>query len=152
MKVFISHQQEDSACARTVASGLRQYGWETYLDVIDSALQEDGPGLSDYIREQMSKCTQLLSVISSSTKNSWWVPWEIGVASEKDFLIATYVAEHTELPSYLKKWPCLMTLNDIAKYVRLSNTANSRIRTAYAQHRASIARNFHRELRRSLGQ
>ena len=151
MKVFISHQRKDAEWARRISSRLRDYGLESYLDVIDSALQKDGPELSDYLREQMTKCTQLLAVVSSSTNESWWVPWEVGVASEKDFLIATFIVESTQMPSYLKKWPYLRTMQDVGEYAKQSLSVSTRIRTAYSHQRASIAGNFHRELKRSLG-
>ena len=152
MKVFLSHQRDDSTRAMKVAARLRYNGLDTYLDVVDDALRKDGPELSDYLRAQMSTCTQLMAVVSSSTKGSWWVPWEIGVASEKDFLIATYTSEYTELPSYLKKWPFLRTDQDIDEYARLSKTAAANIRKGYLYTREAVARSFHHDLKRVLRQ
>lgn len=161
LKVFISHKQEDSGSAAVVAQRLKSNGIDCYLDVVDTALNKDGEDLSDYIRNKMLDCDQLMAVVSDNTKLSWWVPWEIGVATEKSFLISTYAVDNTGLPDYLKKWPYLKSLSDIdtyAKYVKSaqSESQNQRIRKGYVDltqsERAVVAMSFHKGLRQALGQ
>jgi hypothetical protein len=86
VKVFVSHQKADSEIALAVAARLRvHHQIDSYLDVIDTNLALSGESLGEYLRAEMGKCTQLIAVVSASTKISWWVPWEIGIATEKNF-------------------------------------------------------------------
>lgn len=158
-KVFISHKNTDSALAARVAQRVRLNGLDTYLDVIDDALVKDGPDLADLLLERMSKCDQLIAVVSESTKTSWWVPWEIGVGSEKGFRMASYSERSISLPSYLEKWPDLHSDLDIDLYCKLSERADAEIRSrtrtilnenARMNIRKSEALDFHKTLRAEL--
>src|SRR6266851_8187582 len=118
IKVFISHKKEDAEQAAAVAAHLTAGGLSVYLDVIDGQLGKSGPDLADYIRAQLDNCTQLLAVISAQTQASWWVPWEIGVATEKERFLASFVSGNATVPEYLAKWPYLRTRADLDKYVQ----------------------------------
>jgi hypothetical protein len=154
VKVFVSHKNEDSEQAAAVSAFLRNRGLMVYLDVIDSQLEKGGPDLADYIREQLERCTQLLAVISRQTRASWWVPWEIGVATEKERFLASYVSDGSTVPEYLAKWPYLRTKSDLEMYVAESKKAQLLVeqkgRTAAA--RSTGFRAFHANLKSSLGQ
>ncbi|MER9001167.1 MAG: toll/interleukin-1 receptor domain-containing protein [Mesorhizobium sp.] len=156
VKVFISHKQEDSYQATYVAERLRAGGLDVYLDVIDAQLRKGGPELADYIRDQLAQCTQLLAVISAKTQASWWVPWEIGVATEKERFLASFVADNSQVPEYLLKWPYLRTSMDLDKYISESKRAQSlvetRVQKGEADARRTGFRSFHTSLRASLGQ
>jgi hypothetical protein len=115
-KVFISHKNVDSSLASRVSLRVKANGIDTYLDVIDDALVKDGAELSDHLLQRMSECDQLIAVVSTSTKDSWWVPWEIGVGSEKNFRMASFSESYVSLPSYLEKWPVLHTDHDLDLY------------------------------------
>jgi hypothetical protein len=135
----------------------RRIGLFVYLDVIDSQLGKTGPDLADYIRGQLDKCTQLLAVISAQTQASWWVPWEIGVATEKERFLASFVAGNATVPEYLAKWPYLRTRADLDTYVRESKRAEllveDRVQKGFrASARAQGFRSFHTSLKASLGQ
>jgi hypothetical protein len=124
IKVFLSHQKSDAVLAAQIADHLRAYhGIDSYLDVIDIHISKNGQDLSDHIRYEMSKCTQLLAVISYETRNSQWVPWEIGVAAEKEFPLATFVKMQSSPPEFLKKWPVLETMAHLDAYAIASQTA-----------------------------
>lgn len=158
IKVFISHKQEDAARAKAIADRLRNvYAIESYLDVLDPVIGKTGEELAKYVREKMASCTQLLAVISPMTKESWWVPWEIGVASEKDYPLATYGGTAT-LPDFLKKWPILKNEQHLDAYARASQVADrERVSLESRSVIASTARRtttqeFYRTLRNSLGQ
>ncbi|WPZ34527.1 toll/interleukin-1 receptor domain-containing protein [Thalassobaculum sp. OXR-137] len=159
VKVFISHQQSDSETAGRIAYRLRAvHQIECYLDVIDPNTRQAGNELGDYIRMQLGTCTQLLAVVSESTKTSWWVPWEIGVATEKDQPIATFsTGFYVTLPEYLKKWPYLQSERDLDEYARVSKETDraltsrkTHLREAVAQHQSTA--DFYRVLRSRLGQ
>lgn len=155
--VFISHRGEDGAVAKSIANHLASKGLGVYLDVIDLALVKDGPELGDYLKARLGECSQLLAVISAATKGSWWVPWEIGVATERNYRIATFLTEGVPTPGYLQKWPYLRTRQDLDKYVVESKHAQVQVLAKSGgvitkRTRAEVARDFHRSLKRALGQ
>lgn len=130
---------------------------DSYLDVIDPNAGKAGDQLGDYLRAELGKCTQLMAVVSTHTKTSWWVPWEIGVATEKDYPIATYAGDNTAIPEYLKKWPYLTSDADIDAYAAASKAAEGqyRVRKSYDTElaaRHSGTQEFYRTLRARLGQ
>lgn len=158
-KVFISHKNTDALLAEKVARRVRANGLETYLDTIDDALVKDGPELADLLLARMGQCQQLIAVISSQTKDSWWVPWEIGVGSEKGFRMASYSESYVTLPSYLEKWPALHTDRHIDLYCEYSKqtevVVNRRTRDVLTedrrmQVRKSEAVDFHKQLRAAI--
>lgn len=158
MKVFISHQSADTAVAHRVSEHLRVWhGIASYLDVIDPYMNGRGEDLAAHIRSEMGKCTQLLAVISYNTLASQWVPWEIGVATEKDFPLATYSNATTLPPEFLRRWPYLRSDADLDRYAAASKSA----RSSYVQKsvfvndseaRSRSTRDFYSSLRGSLGQ
>ncbi|MCW5775356.1 MAG: toll/interleukin-1 receptor domain-containing protein [Phycisphaeraceae bacterium] len=156
MKVFVSHKQEDSAAATRVADRLRTNRADVYLDVIDTS-KPRGEDLTEYLRERLAQCTHLMAVVSEVTKVSWWVPWEIGVATERRYPLATFAAGRCDLPEYLRKWPYLVSDSDIDTFVRVSRATESlvehevRYKTAEVA-RATYADRFFRDIRRALGQ
>jgi len=134
-------------------------GLDTYLDTIDDALAKDGPELSDLLLRRMGECQQLIAVVSSGTKDSWWVPWEIGVGSEKGFRMASYSENYIVLPSYLEKWPALHNDRHIDLYCeyskRVEGTVNRRMREALTENtrvsiRKSVASDFHSRLKSAI--
>lgn len=158
MKIFLSHQKADSELTGRIAARLRiVHGLDCYLDLIDPHV---GPveRLADHIRTEMGRCTQLLAVISPSTANSQWVPWEIGMATEKDFPLATFSGGNALPPEFLRKWPYLRTEGDLDKYAAATKSARqtfTRKRSSGINESASVhdsTREFYRTLRASLGQ
>lgn len=107
-RIFVSHYNEDSELARKIASWIRNFGMTAFLDVDDPNLpQKDDVEMADYIKRVINASHGLVVVTSNKTVSSWWVPYEIGVADQKDLVLATYILDKVELPSYLQKWPML---------------------------------------------
>lgn len=107
-RVFVSHYNEDSAPAQRIASWIRDFGMTAFLDINDPNLpKKDGVEMADYIKGVINESHGLVVVTSDRTVNSWWVPYEIGVADQKDLVLATYILDKINLPSYLSKWPML---------------------------------------------
>lgn len=158
MKVFVSHQQADSPLAASINRRLTLiHRVDTYLDVIDPNTGQAGDDLGEYIRTVMGSCTHLLAIVSDATQSSWWVPWEIGVATEKFFPISTFSGGRTELPSYLKKWPFLRTDAQLDLYVTEAKRAEGmygaqRGLPSGREARRAEATQFHRSLKSALGQ
>jgi hypothetical protein len=158
MKVFISHQRADSTLALGIAGRLRIYhAIESYLDVIDPNVASTGDELADHVKSELGKCTQLLAVVSEATRTSWWVPWEIGIATEKEFPLATFAGGSAAVPEYLKKWPYLRTEADLDRYAEASKSAARDFASKLSYLTESVARErstkgFFRVLRASLDQ
>lgn len=158
IKVFLSHQRADSAKASEIAQRLlHRHSIPSYLDVIDPYLGRPGEELAQHIRAEMAKCTQLLAVVSAATRESQWVPWEIGVATEKDFPLASFANYTQAVPEFLRAWPYLRSLEDVDKYAEASKRGN----TVYIQKRATLSESaafrsgsqtFFSDLRGRLGQ
>lgn len=158
MKIFISHKRSDSTAAEKVARRLRiRHRIDCYLDVVDSPLSRAGEDLGNYLRQELGKCSHLLAVVSTATKDSWWVPWEIGVATEKDYPLGTFAHGRCELPDYLKKWPYLKSDADLDKYAEAAKASSRRLDEARSYKgllaaRSDATRVFYRQLRASLNQ
>lgn len=125
--VFISHQKQDAAIAAQVAQRLNLRHVDTYLDVLDAALMGTGEDLTAYLRAQLGKCDHLIAVVSPATQASWWVPFEIGLATERAYPIATFAQGPARLPDYLEKWPHLRTVLDLDTYARVLGEAQRRV-------------------------
>ncbi|MDQ7792758.1 MAG: hypothetical protein RDV00_11725, partial [Clostridia bacterium] len=99
--------------------------------------------------------THILAVLSEKTKESWWVPFEIGIATEKEHTIASYLISSVRLPEYLEAWPRLRDRKDLELYcdhltkprTLLENSAS----TSYGK-RVSYSDAFHYILKKNLGQ
>jgi hypothetical protein len=117
MDIFISHKKEDSVIAKYVCDQLAQLKVHAYLDVLEGNLLLQGKELTDHIKERINSCTDILVVMTDKTKDSWWVPFEIGMAAQNDFPIVNYLINNVQLPDYLEYWPTLRKTTDLRKYV-----------------------------------
>lgn len=152
MKVFISHKKEDELRALMVKLALDKKGVSSYLDVLDDEIAEGGKSLTDHIKENLNSCTDVIVVMTESTKKSWWVPFEIGMSAQKDMPTASFLAPNVELPDYLKYWPRLKNTDDIATYVDVRRLFETNILEHYGLSRATKidTHAFYEELKRKL--
>lgn len=103
--VFVSHTTDDDALAETVANCIQSFGLTAWVDSHHLAPNDDEPAMASKIKHVIERSYCLLAVVTSATKESWWVPFEIGVASEKDRFLSTYSESIVSLPSFLAAWP-----------------------------------------------
>ena len=115
---FISHQSGDARAAERVATRLSIQGYPCYLDTLDPNLDGESEDLESYLRGIIGQCSSLMAMVSRTTKTSWWVPLEIGVALEKEKHIGTYLLDQENLPSYLWQWPMLWTDEDAVNWAQ----------------------------------
>lgn len=94
--------------------------------------------------------------MSEKTKDSWWVPFEVGMAAQRDFPIVNYLKATILLPDYLTYWPRLKNQTDLVKYIEVKNKLNEKIILEkslglgkYAAAESETAR-FYKELRAVL--
>ena len=156
MKVFISHKQEDSLYAQFVKRQLDLLKVDSYLDVLDTSINDGGETLTDHIKNQLNSCTDIIVVMSEVTKYSWWVPFEIGMAAQKDMPTATYLTSTVSLPDYLEYWPRLKSVSDVATYVSVRREVSDRLQKRYpysysqSTYRPIETATFYDEVKRKL--
>ena len=59
--------------------------------MLDPSIYGDGPTLDDHIKGVITSSFSLLAVVSDVTQQSWWVPFEIGIAFDQSCMLATFV-------------------------------------------------------------
>lgn len=131
MKVFISHKQEDSSYALLVKRAFDSLFVESYLDVLDTSVTGGGKTLTDHIKNKLNDCTDIIVVMSEATKESWWVPFEIGMAAQVNMPTASFLTSTVSLPEYLDYWPRLRSASDVAKYVAVRRRITEYYRQRY---------------------
>lgn len=157
MKFFISHKREDEIQAIEVQKTLNSCDVKAYLDLLDDDISGNGEKLTQHIREKLGECSDVIVILSEKTKKSWWVPFEIGMATEKDMPIANYLISYVQLPDYLKYWPRLKNQDDVLKYVTTRNKVSEeykRLRSIFESSSAytyvSETQEFYRRLKQQL--
>ena len=131
MKVFISHKQEDYLQALLIKRAFDSLNVEAYLDVLDNSINDGGKALTDHIKTQLNTCTDIVVVMSEATKNSWWVPFEIGMAAQNDMPTASYLTSSVSLPDYLEYWPRLKSVSDVAIYISVRRSVTEQLKKRY---------------------
>ena len=90
MKVFISHKREDLELAKKIVNQLNLLKVPCYLDELDHYIYDSDKDLTSHIKSKMHDCTDLLVLMTNKTKDSWWVPFEIGMAADRNYPTITY--------------------------------------------------------------
>lgn len=80
--VFLAHSSKDKdELVPFVKGELSNYGGVVYLDIDDYELpQKTSEITADNLRDNIKKCGKLIVLMTKNTKNSTWVPWELGIA------------------------------------------------------------------------
>ena len=155
MPVFISHRTQDDAKATMIALRLERLGVPTYQDHFDPTL-ERSHRITAKLVAAIHKCTHLMALVTEATRESWWVPFEVGVAREAPRRIATFDSSTETLPEYLTEWPVLTTEEHLDKfaatYHRDKSAKPTREKYAAAYRTITTPDQFHRELKAALGQ
>jgi hypothetical protein len=107
--VFVSYTRADRIAARSIVRYLEDViDAETYFDQDDpdltlAATAGDNEGIVSYLENGIKESTHLLGVISEATRDSWFVPFEIGSARRLERPIAyVQLADVSDLPAYLR--------------------------------------------------
>ena len=158
MPVFLSHSKYNAEDTVKIGKFLTDNGIKCYIDVLDSSLKTTDD-ITALILNRITTCSHMMAVISDFTKTSWWVPFEIGVASRDDKRITSYRLTAIELPEYLTKWPIIKSYQDLIKFIEnykkdnlVPMSESIRAKAAYTQDTIRSSDQFHRELKRALGQ
>lgn len=159
MTVFISHKNTDELQARRIDAQLKAAGIATYLDVLDPKSKSTSD-ITSVITDRIIECSHLIAIVSDNTKESWWVPFEIGGATVHNKRICTYAISAEQLPDYLKKWPILKSENAISTFIKNYKSDTKLTRDLESVSNESFekgnlhnpADHFHANLKRELGQ
>jgi TIR domain len=108
--VFVSYRRTDYSAARKIADYLKNdVGVDIYFDEDDYGLSSaasvsDHNKVVDFIELGIATSTHILGVVSNSTRESWWVPYEIGAARQNVVMQVAYVVldDVKLLPSYFQ--------------------------------------------------
>lgn len=150
MRIFISHKDVDREMAVRIHNYLLTKGISSYLDVLDDNLESNSERLTKHLKSEMRQCSHLLTVLSEATKRSWWVPFEIGLASQKDSPIVNFLIEGIELPGYLDFWPRLRKIGDLDKYINALEKPKVELNKSYGMITESYSDQFHKYLKSIL--
>jgi hypothetical protein len=106
--VFISHKYEDLRAAKEIAACIMDAGIDIYLDDNDNGLQSAVKNNNSYrivecIENALMASTHILVLVTENTRESWWVPYEVGYAKKGTKEIASILMKDVdEFPDYLK--------------------------------------------------
>lgn len=131
MKFFISHKQEDSITALQIKNELQRLGIQAYLDLLDSTVTSNGREMTEHIKKKINDCTDIIVIISERTRASQWVPFEVGIAAQRDLPTATFLQASVVLPEFLEYWPRLKYVSDIHKYVTAKQQVDREYQSYY---------------------
>jgi hypothetical protein len=86
--IFVSHKKEDKNEARIVVKYIEEAGIDVYFDendtlINDPEIRNDPLTTTQAINRALERSTHMITLISNKTKESWWVPYEIGYACKK---------------------------------------------------------------------
>jgi hypothetical protein len=85
--VFLSHSSADKDALPVAIGFLEQHGAKVYIDKIDKELpQKTSLETGVKLKERISQCPKFIVLVTANSKNSRWIPWELGIADEKKTL------------------------------------------------------------------
>ena len=105
--VFVSHKSNHTPIALNVAHAIQSRGLSAWVDAAYPTI-DDGPDLAEHIARVLDRSFSLLAVATRSTRESWWVPFEIEIAFDMRKYLASY-GEKALNPSFVAKWPSIPT-------------------------------------------
>ena len=124
MPVFISYRHTDRQKAIDIQSKLESSRIKTYLDVLDPE-SSSTDNITEVITRRIRQSTHLIAVVSDNTRESWWVPFEIGEATMAARRISTFKNTYQTLPEYLDKWPVMNKMEHIDLFIRAYQSDSS---------------------------
>ncbi|MFA7123300.1 MAG: toll/interleukin-1 receptor domain-containing protein [Candidatus Delongbacteria bacterium] len=81
--VFLSHSSDDMDSVPSVISFLESFGVNVYIDKKDNSLPKiTSIETAKILKERIHNCNKFIVLVSENSKDSRWVPWELGLADE----------------------------------------------------------------------
>ena len=155
--VFVSHKSDDEEKAVEVAHCIRSCGLTPWLDVVDLEDEIDDEKMVDRIQDAISQSFSLMAVVTNITNESWWVPFEVGIAHDMCKQLASYCEnpEDVGLPSFLMRWPLVRNHDALHDWCTMINDLDRTIpylaeASADSEYRRRRYRNELAEIKRAL--
>jgi hypothetical protein len=82
--VFLAHSTEDKDALPKAIGFLESHGARIYIDKKDNDLPEKTSAETGIkLKQRIEQCQKFIVFVTANSKNSRWVPWELGIADEK---------------------------------------------------------------------
>jgi hypothetical protein len=82
--VFLSHSSTDKEALPQVIGFLENFGAKVYIDKTDKELPKKTSAETGVkLKDRISQCNKFVVLVTANSKNSRWIPWELGIADEK---------------------------------------------------------------------
>ncbi len=83
--VFLAHSSSDKEDALPDAIGfLMKQGAKVYIDKDDKELpQKTSAETGAKLKRRIEQCPKFIVLVTAKSKDSRWIPWELGIADEK---------------------------------------------------------------------
>lgn len=82
--VFLSHSTKDKAKLPSIINFLSNYNVNVYIDKSDEDLpKKTSPETGEKIKRRIYEARKFIVLVSENSKESKWIPWELGIADEK---------------------------------------------------------------------
>jgi len=79
--VFLSHSHQDNDIVGSVVEFLLTVGIYAYVDWLDPTMPQTTSGeTASKIKERIIQCERFVVLLTENSKESKWVPWELGFA------------------------------------------------------------------------
>lgn len=79
--VFLSHSSKDGDLVASAVKILYDAGGRVYVDKGDDRLpRTPSPTTAVILREAVAACKRFVLLVSTNSKDSRWIPWELGLA------------------------------------------------------------------------
>lgn len=77
---FLSHSSKDAEFLPAVINLLESHGASVYCDLDDKRMPADpNPNTAKIIKDQIKNSQRLVLFVTENSKDSKWVPWELGI-------------------------------------------------------------------------
>lgn len=117
MPVVISYRHQDRLDAFIINERLKLEGITTRLDLFDGNTEQSTDTISELLCHSISNCTHLIAVLSQENADNWWVPFQIGAATQHNRRVSLLQCGESPLPDYLEKWPIMRAREHIDLFV-----------------------------------
>lgn len=123
---FISHKDEDVEAAIEIGKHImNDFGYNIYLDINDGDLQiadeeQDVEKIIFIIQNALLYASHLLCIVTEKSKESWWIPYEIGFAQANQVKTSSIKIKRSEyLPTFLRanNSPVFLNIRELDSYL-----------------------------------
>lgn len=117
--IFLSHSHKDRDLIEPAIAFLRSHGVSIYVDWQDGEMPPVVSGeTAKKIKEKIRQHQKFLVLVTEHSKDSRWVPWELGFSDPvkgMDHIAILPVAENSDFAQneYMKIYPKLYSVNNV---------------------------------------